>query len=233
LPPAGEPIPQSSEAGQRLQILTTEHWSLLATRSLTWNESFSRVNIFLSVLWGAVIALALVAQATRFGDAFILVSILLVAVVLFVGVATVARLGEINREDALWVAGMNRLRHAYLEMHPELQRYLVSGVNDDLRGIVTTFGWIGPPQGVVRSIGHGLITIPGMLVVIVAAVAAVLASLIAMVLHLWLAVIIITALVTFVVILVLTGILGYRSTSSLLASLPTQFPTPDADKSEA
>ena len=68
---------------------------------------------------------------------------------------------------------------------------------------------------------------------LVAVVAAVLASLIAMVLHLGLAAIIITALVTFVVILVLTGILGYRSTSSLLASLPTRFPTPDVDKSQA
>jgi hypothetical protein len=30
----------------RLQILTTEHWSLLSTRALTWNEAFSRATMF-------------------------------------------------------------------------------------------------------------------------------------------------------------------------------------------
>ncbi len=28
----------------RLQILSTEHWSLLASRSLAWNESFTRAS---------------------------------------------------------------------------------------------------------------------------------------------------------------------------------------------
>ena len=56
----------------RLQILTTEHWSLLATRGLSWNEAFSRAAMFLSALSAAVVALALVAQATTFGDGFVM-----------------------------------------------------------------------------------------------------------------------------------------------------------------
>ena len=55
----------------RLQILTTEHWSLLSTRAMSWNEAFSRATMFLSVLSGAVVALALVAQVTSFGEAFL------------------------------------------------------------------------------------------------------------------------------------------------------------------
>ena len=47
----------------RLQILTTEHWSLLSTRNLSWNEAFSRATMFLSLLSGAVVALALVARS--------------------------------------------------------------------------------------------------------------------------------------------------------------------------
>src|SRR5207249_2463398 len=54
--------PRPSESGA-LQILATEHWSLLATRALTYQESLGRVNMFLTILSGAVIALALVAQA--------------------------------------------------------------------------------------------------------------------------------------------------------------------------
>ncbi len=42
----------------RLQILTTEQWSLLATRGMTWNEAFSRAQMFLSALSGGIVALA-------------------------------------------------------------------------------------------------------------------------------------------------------------------------------
>jgi hypothetical protein len=51
----------------RTQILATEHWSLLATRSMTWNEVFSRASMSVTVLSAAVVALALVAQAAAFG----------------------------------------------------------------------------------------------------------------------------------------------------------------------
>ena len=47
----------------KVQILATEHWSLLATRALTYQESLGRVNMFLAILSGAVIALALVGVA--------------------------------------------------------------------------------------------------------------------------------------------------------------------------
>lgn len=54
----------------RAQILATEHWSLLATRTITWNEIFSRATMYITVLSAAVVALALVAQVTNFGSGF-------------------------------------------------------------------------------------------------------------------------------------------------------------------
>ena len=45
-----------------MQILSTEHWSLLATRSLSWSESFARAGLFLSVVSATVVALALVGR---------------------------------------------------------------------------------------------------------------------------------------------------------------------------
>ena len=78
--PAPTPAPAASDEASdattavspamRLQILSTEHWSLLASRSLAWNESFSRGGMFLATLSGAIVALALVAQATDFGEGF-------------------------------------------------------------------------------------------------------------------------------------------------------------------
>ena len=50
-----------------IQILATEHWSLLATRTLSWNESFSRTSMLLATLSATVIAIALAAQVADFG----------------------------------------------------------------------------------------------------------------------------------------------------------------------
>ena len=109
----------------RLQILSTEHWSLLASRSLAWNESFSRAGMFLSTLSGAVVALGLVGGASGFGEAFTLFALVILPVVLVIGVATYLRLGASNYHEALCVVGMNRIRAAYLELAPDLERYFV------------------------------------------------------------------------------------------------------------
>src|SRR5690349_15934088 len=110
----------------RAQILATEHWSLLATRSMTWNEIFSRASMFITVLSAAVVALALVAQATAFGSGFRFFALLVLPVVLLVGLATTLRLAAANSEDFGLVVGMNRLRHAYLELAPELEPYFIT-----------------------------------------------------------------------------------------------------------
>ena len=121
-----------------LQILTTEHWSLLASRSLGYTEAMSRAALFIAALTGAVVALALVAQATDFGDGFVAFSLVLLPVVFFVGVVTIARLAQINAEDTLWVQGLNRLRHAYFELAPELELYFVTSQYDDVTGVLAS-----------------------------------------------------------------------------------------------
>ena len=124
----------------RVQILATEHWSLLATRSMTWNEVFSRASMFITVLSAAVVALALVAQATAFGPGFRVFALLVLPIVLLVGVATVIRLGDANSDDFLLVIGMNRLRHAYLELAPELEPYFITAHHDDEASVMFSYG---------------------------------------------------------------------------------------------
>jgi hypothetical protein len=128
----------------RLQILSTEHWSLLASRALAWNESFSRAGMFLSTLSGAVVALALVAQASDFGDGFRLFGLVILPVVLLVGIGTNLRMGMSNYHDAQCVTGMNRIRAGYLAIAPDLDRYFVMGSSDDERGIALTMAL--PPR---------------------------------------------------------------------------------------
>jgi hypothetical protein len=223
--------PSRGEPGDaaKLQILATEHWSLLATRSLTFSEALSRVTIFLAILSGAVIALALVAQADRFGKTFIAIAIPLLSVVLFTGIATVSRLMSLNRDDYRWVIGMNRVRHAYLEMHPELAPNFVTSRYDDLHGALETLGIDGVPTGTkVGSVFHLLQTLPGMLTVIVAAVAGAIGALAALAFSPPTVGVVLPAVAAFVIVVVLMGIWGRKSFTRASPDLEPRFPTPAA-----
>ena len=82
--PAGEPTPVQI----RLQILSTEHWSLIAARGLAWNESFTRASMYLSTLSGSIVALSLIGGIDGFRDAFIVAALVILPVDLFVGIGT-------------------------------------------------------------------------------------------------------------------------------------------------
>src|SRR5881275_108632 len=117
----GEATPTAGASpAMRLQILSTEHWSLLASRSLAWNESFSRAGMFLTTLSGAIVALGLVGGATGFGQSFTLFALVILPVVLFIGLATWIRLGASNYHEALCV--------------------IVMSAHDDFPGIGVTMG---------------------------------------------------------------------------------------------
>jgi hypothetical protein len=157
VPASDTPAPAGPLGPQSLQILMTEHWSLLAARSLVYTEAMSRTSMFIAALTGSVVALALVAQATEFGDGFVAFALVLLPVVYFLGMATVVRLGQVNFEDAVWVQGMNRIRHAYLELAPELEPYFVTSRHDDDLGILQSAmamrSWPGWTQAFVAVPG--------------------------------------------------------------------------------
>jgi hypothetical protein len=215
-PPGTASVPADADAARRalhVQMLATEHWSLLATRSLSWNESFSRAGMFLSLLSGSVVALALVAQATAFGDAFAVFALLLLPVVLFVGIATFVRLVEINNEDYVWVLGMNRLRRAYLEIDPDLAPHFITGTTEDPVGVMLTYG----THAGGSNIGHGLITTPTTIAFVDAMIAAVLASIALVQLTMPMASVAAVGVVVFVATILVLWVVGYRSSSHALA----------------
>jgi hypothetical protein len=214
----------AAHRSQRLQILATEHWSLLATRSLSWNESFARASMFLTLLSGAIVALALVAQATEFGEAFVTFALLLLPLVLGVGWTTFVRLGEVNNEDAYWVNGMNRLRKAYIDMEPELEPYFVTGTTDDTAGLMRTYAT--HPGGIGL---HGLITTPATIGFVNSAIFAVLSAIVAMQ---WMRMAVLPAApiiggAAFLVSVVAHAVFGYRGMKAYerhqLISTPVEF----------
>lgn len=213
---ATEPLGTEDAARRavRVTLLTTEHWSLLATRNLSWNESFARAGMFLTLLTGAVVALALVAQATEFGSAFTIFALLLLPVVFFVGSSTYVRLNEINDEDLVWVRGMNRLRRAYLEIDPGIEPYLVTGSTEDLVGVLRTFGAPGgagtTPPSIRGNIMHAFVTTPVMILIVNCVVAAVLVGLVVSQFGMTMELAAVAAVASFVLTFVAFGAYGYR-----------------------
>ena len=165
--PPGRPGLSGEPAPHVLQILTTEHWSLLASRSLVFTEAMSRASIYVAALTGSVVALALVSQATDFGDGFIAFALVLFPVDFFLGAVTIVRIAQLNREDAIWVQGMNRIRHAYLDMAPELEPYFVtSQLRRPRRSADVVTGDV--PHSVPLQ---GFVAVPGVIAVLNAVVA--------------------------------------------------------------
>ncbi|GAA2747654.1 hypothetical protein GCM10009868_38040 [Terrabacter aerolatus] len=120
-------------------FLSTEHWSLLGTRSLTWSEVMSRITIHLTVVSAFLVVLALTAQATGFGTPFRVMAIGFASAALLMGVLTAIRVNTASREDVDLIRAMNRLRHAYVELAPELEPYLTASIHDDGAGTMQTY----------------------------------------------------------------------------------------------
>jgi hypothetical protein len=206
----------------RIQILATEHWSLLATRSLSWSEAFSRASMFLSVLSGTVVALALAGQTMNGSQGFVLFALLLLPVTLFVGLTTFARLVAINNEDTHWVVGMNRLRRAYMDLAPDLERYFTSGTYDDPVGVMQTFAATPGPGTFL----HGFVTTPGMIGVVDAIIAAALAGVITVVAGLGEVLAVTVGAAVFVLTVCILAIYQFRTQTRFANRHQPRFPRP-------
>jgi hypothetical protein len=151
--PAAQPTSDAAGPGTsgaapsvRAQLLATEHWSLLATRSTTQSEVLSRITTFLMLVSASIVSLALIGQATRFDRRFLTFALVLLSIVVMVGLLTQVRLGNAAVEDRAHVIGMNRLRAAYLELDPGIERYLVTSAHDDDNGIWQTYNHLMGPN---------------------------------------------------------------------------------------
>jgi hypothetical protein len=167
----GEAVPPSLRA----QLLATEHWRLLASRSTTQNELLVRIAIFLTLVSASVVSLALVGQATDFDGRFELFAIVLFSVLLAVGTLTLLRVANGSDEDMSYVIGMNRLRAAYAELDAGIDRYLVASRHDDELGISQTYSYFPHSSQLVQPLASSTMFI----IVVDAVVAGVLAGLIA------------------------------------------------------
>jgi hypothetical protein len=79
-----------------------------------------------------------------------------------------------SNEDLAQVIGMNRLRAGYLELDPDIERYLVTSAHDDDRGIWQTYNPLmspNPTQPLASSVAFILLVNSGLSGVFAALVA--------------------------------------------------------------
>jgi hypothetical protein len=143
----GQPESAGVPPAVRAQLLATEHWSLLATRSMTQSELLSRITTFLMLVSSSIVGLALIGQFTRFDRRFITFALVLLGALVVVGTLTQMRVGNASVEDLAHVIGMNRLRAGYVELDPTIERFLVTSAHDDSKSVWQTYNpLVGPHQ---------------------------------------------------------------------------------------
>jgi hypothetical protein len=234
-PPVG--AARGGEGGSQLDdpraltILTTEHGSLLSARSLVYNEAFARTGMFLTFLSASLVAMALVAQAMAFDRDFLLFAAIVLGFDLFIGLATLGRISSSSNDDLRCIGGMNRIRHAYLEIAPGLEPYFITTRHDDLPGILSTYG--GEPElepSRFLGIVHGLTTTNGMVGMITAAIGGILGGVVALLIGVAPNVAVGIGLGTFTaLVLVITGT-ALRGFARFGERLGTRFPSPPTDR---
>jgi hypothetical protein len=153
------PVPAGSPAALRAQILATEHWSLLASRSTTQNEVLVRIGMYLTFVSAALVSLALVGQADAFGGTFRLVAVILLATALLIGVLTQVRVQNVAMEDMMYVIAMNRVRAGYAELAPEVADVFLTSRHDDEEGVGRTYYFLGPSRGASQVLGSSALFI--------------------------------------------------------------------------
>lgn len=166
-----EPI-TSLDDPRAIQLLSTEHWSLLTARSLAYNEAFTRGGMFLSFLSMSFVGLALLAQALGFGRDFLTAAAIVLAFDFVIGATTLGRIGGANVDDLRAMHGMARIRHGYTQAAPIVAPYFTTATHDDVDSVVTAYG-DGEPSA-LGTAWYALTTSAGMIGLITSMVGGVL-----------------------------------------------------------
>jgi hypothetical protein len=129
-----------------IAFVTTEHFVLQGARAATIAESNGRANMFLATVSGGLIALGLVATASRVGTAFYAFTLVLLPTLAFVGWATFERVVQSGVEDLGYARRIAILRGYYFDNAPELGPYLLSVPASErlgVQGLPTHRRWQG------------------------------------------------------------------------------------------
>ena len=120
---ADDDAQSSRRRSEFMQALTTEHTALQSARSSTVSESAARSGLYLTTLSSAVVALALVGQVSKFGNAFLIFALAILPVVFLLGLITYGRLLQTGVEDVIYARAIGRIHRVYVGIDPNQAQY--------------------------------------------------------------------------------------------------------------
>jgi hypothetical protein len=141
-----------------VSFATTEHFTLQGARASTVSESSGRATMFLGAVSGGLVALGLIATASRVGTAFYAFALVLLPTLAFIGLVTFERALQSGVEDHGYARRIALLRGYYFDNAPELAPYLLSVPEPDRLRV----------QGLWAGRWQGFRTVAGMVAVITA-----------------------------------------------------------------
>lgn len=128
---------QKVDQQKSIQCLTTEHFTLQGSKNATIAEANGRTSIFLGAVSSGVVALAFIGQVSDISQGFFAFALVLLPCLFFIGVATFVRVVQTAIEDVIYTRGINRIRHYYVEVSPQIEDYFVLPIYDDIAGFRT------------------------------------------------------------------------------------------------
>jgi len=229
-PSSAAPGPVTSLDDPRvIQILSTEHWSLLSARSLAYNEAFTRGGMFLTFLSMSFVALALLAQGMSFGEQFLTIAAVVLAFDFVIGLLTYFRISGANVDDLRAVHGMARIRHGYTQIAPIATQYFTTATYDDPSSIVEIYG--SPTRSGLPVLLYGLTTSGGMVGLITSMVGGVLIAVVSLMIGVVGEIAIWVGLIGAVVVFTLIALATVGTVPKHQDSLKVLFPRPASEDS--
>ena len=216
-----------------MQVLSTEHMSLLSQRSLVYNEAFTRVGMLLTFVSMSLVAVALLSGALPVRSDLVAIVAIVLGFDLVVGMATVIRVRNAYQEDFSAVQAMNRVRRGYLDLAPGAAPYLSTSTYDDLDGVIVSYGASIAPSSALAGISYGLSTSIGLAMLVVALLAGAFVAVVGLAAGAsgWAS--LAAGVIGSVVVLSLLGWVGYRTQVRNQASIVVRFPAPATEGSGA
>ncbi|MBC7932240.1 MAG: hypothetical protein H7Z38_16915 [Rubrivivax sp.] len=139
-------------------MMTTEHFTLETARSATVAEANGRSALFMGSVSSAVVALAFIGQVSDMGEAFFLFGLVLFPSLFFLGIVTFDRVLQTALEDWIYGCEINRIRHYYAELAPDIKRYFIQSIHDDRPGPLQSVG-IVPAKWQFFLTGSGMVAV--------------------------------------------------------------------------
>ncbi|MBS1674593.1 MAG: hypothetical protein JSS74_11595 [Actinobacteria bacterium] len=138
---------------RRLQILSTEHWGLLAARSTAQSEVLTRITLHLTLVSAGLVTIGLLGQASHFASWFPAAALGILGFVSAVGLLTLIRVLAVSEEDFMYVTAMNRIRGAYAEIDPVAATAFLASTHDDELGMRVTYSFLRHRGGAEQILG--------------------------------------------------------------------------------